>query len=1143
MNDGGMQNHNGNGFPHVADPNAPPVAVAGMLDPAAFMANPGQFNPTGQFANPQQMMVMPGPNGAMRNASPSFQNPMYQTNSVIPSKRPRPREDSLVASPHQNAGMLPTSRAETPQQAHFANFPPGSMPPQQNTTQTYAHLPPNGSANATPSPIMGNQIRAGSAPQRVSTTSPHPFSPATQSFVPQASPVPSDPSPAPPQNPYAQVGNFPPGFNPNYTPTPPPGRPSPNPQQAGSQMMRQHMGQMPQAMGQMPQMGPGMGQMGQMGQLGQMSPMGAMNPMAPMSQPPNSMLTPVQQQLGQARNPLDQQKLMYQMQLQRQLQQGNMQAAAHMQGQNISAQQRSMIARQQQQQQQQQQQAQQQQAHAQQQQQQQHPPPQSGPNGQVPPSTPKSSHPPGLPQQGAPRSSPDQFLQQLSLFMNRMNMPLDINPIVGDRPVHLMLLFQTVQKFNGYRGAMQGNGWLQVATALGFPPQQAPAVAGQIRAIYEHNLLKFEEFVAQTRAKTSQQYQQQQQQHTQQQHQQHQQPQVLPPHLPQQDQGGPVGAPSTPKPATRPGQGPPSQRMPPAQPPQSFKHGMHNGQQPNMNGISTPHAPQPPHLNSHQPPPPSSRPSLKSNASRSIHGTLTHEEFHTQSPAPSKMGGAMMPRGQFGNGHDVPAEASVGMLAPPFGVSDEYKPCSRESHTYGGLDVHAPVKVVSDILRFRPELPAPNELGNIDIHALTKSIQSGIRGEVRLALDTLATVTVSNLPGLEIDLDKCDDLLESLIEYAEELVEVLAESTAEVSDEILIPPYEDIARACQLERLSIRDEPEVGSEEEELERAVNYILCITTILRNLSFNPRNQVGLADESVVKFLCQVIRYVGTRNMLLRTQLNMLDFMKDVIILLSNISGSIEIPDREEALCFLMFLLAFGPTPLPSLSDACLFFPTYQPTLHPYLPAAVDALAKLLARDEPNRTHFRTVFGMDIMSIAPSDLLTQTFALAISPIPEHVREMRPRHLPPIVEVRKPILMQGLLAADIVASLAPGYESGLTRAWLVADNGFAHNLHRTVRDLCLQFESVEIHARQYGLRERPIKDAELMYIVVLAISMLRKLSEKAVDPNDPSSSLPPSVLPSEDGLLEALEMISGEWSRDGFLHNLVAFASLGNK
>ncbi|KAL1892396.1 component of SWI/SNF global activator complex [Sporothrix stenoceras] len=1239
MNEAAVQNHNGNGFPHINNPNAPPVGVGnGMMDPAAFMAaNQAQFNPVAgnPYASPQQLMMQQQQQvqqqaqqqGGARNASPSaFQNPMYQTNSVIPSKRPRPREDSMAASPRQNSGMLPTTRAETPGQQGQPGQPGGP----QSTPQppSFPHnLPPNGSANATPSPIMANQIRAGSAvPQRVATTSPHPFSPATQSFVPQASPAPSDPNTAPnqqqQQSPYGQPGggNFPPGFNPNFTPTPPPGqqRPSPNPQQAGGQMMPQHMGQMPPQMGGMGQMNPQ--QMGQMGGPG--GAMGQMNPMAAqMGQVPNAnMFTPqMQQQLAQARNPLEQQKLMYQMQLQRQLQQGQMQGGGpQMPGQSITAQQRNMIARQQQQQQQAQQQAQQAQQQQQQQQQQhqqqpgQQPPQQQqqqpgGPNGQIAPNTPKTAQGPGgAPgqQPNGPQRSSDQFMNQLSMFMQRINMPLETNPVAGDRPMHLMQLFQTVQKFSGYRNVMQNNVWPQVSNALGFPPAQIPTVAGQIKAIYERNLLKFEDFVVnQSRAKANMQQQQQlqaqaqaQAQHQaqmkaqqgfpqqpgqqppqpgqqppgppgppgppQQQQQQppQQPPQAIQPPTPQQqqpptpslDQGGPVGMPSTPKSASRP-----NKRSASGQQPAALKHAASNGQ---MNGFSTPHPP------GQQPAPPTTSRKGKGKNARSA--SSSHEAFPPPSPAQPGMPG--MPGPPFMDGHGHPANGFVPMpgqfppgqmppghmqggfmpghmQGPPFGDTDEYKPCSRDTHTYGGVDVNAPTNVVTDILRFRPEVPAPNELGNIDVHALTMSIQSGIHGEVRLALDTLATVTVTNMPGLEIDLDKCDDLLETLIEYADELLEVLAENTVEVSDEILIPPYEDIARACQIERLSIRDEPELGSEEGELDRAVEYLLCITTIFRNLSFNPRNQAGLADESAVKFLCQFIRYVGTRNMLLRTQLNMLDFMKDIITLLSNISGSIEIPDQQEAFCFLQFLLAFAPSPLPSLADEYIFFPTYHATLQPYLPSAVDALAKLLARDEPNRTHFRNVFAADPSGAMPFDLLTQTFALAISPIPDyiHLREMRPPRLPPVQEVRKPMLMQGLLAADIVASLAPGFETGVTRTWLTAQNGFVQNLHRTVRDLCRDYEMVEHQLRHFRGRDtRGLqKDAEIMYIVVLAVSMLRKLSEKAIDPADPKTSLPPSVLPSEQGLLEALEMLSGEWSRDGFLHNFVAFASLGEK
>src|SRR6202011_5960795 len=100
-------------------------------------------------------------NGGMRNSSPAFNNSVYQTNPVVPSKRPRPREDSLGTSPRQAPGMLPNSRSQTPQQGQYTGFPANNQPPQhtsQPTPTPYSHLQHNGSANASPSPIMSNQL-------------------------------------------------------------------------------------------------------------------------------------------------------------------------------------------------------------------------------------------------------------------------------------------------------------------------------------------------------------------------------------------------------------------------------------------------------------------------------------------------------------------------------------------------------------------------------------------------------------------------------------------------------------------------------------------------------------------------------------------------------------------------------------------------------------------------------------------------------------------------------------------------------------------------------------------------------------------------------------------------------------------------
>lgn len=473
----------------------------------------------------------------------------------------------------------------------------------------------------------------------------------------------------------------------------------------------------------------------------------------------------------------------------------------------------------------------------------------------------------------------------------------------------------------------------------------------------------------------------------------------------------------------------------------------------------------------------------------------------------------------------------------------EYIPCSRELSTYGGMDLGAFNKLGAELERWKPDVPMTSELGDIDIATIIKGIQCGIHGEVRLALDTLAALS-SSVQTPILQLRYCDDLVDSLIECAEEQVEMLAEHTVEVSDEIQVPSYEDVVRSCRLERYTVRDIPVFGTTEYELDRAVDRLICITTILRNFSFagpgeQSENHSVLADELVIKFICVVIRYLGTRTMLLRSQHNTLDFMKDIVVLLSNIAGSIEIPGREQAFCLLHFLLAFAPSPHPTVLDGTLYFSPYEPTLHAYLPHAVDALAKLLARDEPNRGHYKTVFAMDSSSSAPHELITRTFALAISPLPDKTKaDTRPVNFPSLIEIRKPFLMQGLLSAEILASIAPGYDSGIASAWLSSGNDLAQNLFRLVRELSQLYEQPQPLG---GQRAVPRKDPELVYLVVVAVGLLRRLAEKAHDPNDPTSSLPSKAMPAPQALLELLSMPSAEWAKEDVLRKISTFFALG--
>ena len=1067
-----------------------------MMDPSAFMANPAQFNPAaaaGQFANPQQM-ASAMQNGPMRNASPSFQNPVYQTNSVVPSKRPRPREDSMGASPRQNPGMLPTSRADTPQQSPYPGFQPNAMQQQQQAQQQhgvgqpqqYPHLQPNGSGTASPSPVMaGNQIRPGSVPQRVNTASPHPFSPASGQFGPQASPVPSEHGGTPQPNPYMQNQNFPPGFNQSYTPSPSPARPPSGQNPMGQQMMPQQMGQVGHMaqmghMGQMPQM-PQMPQMGQMGQ-----PMPQMHPsqMAQMQQMQQMQQQMAAQHAGRgAMDPAQQQKMMYQMRLQQQLQQGNMHMAAQMQAQNMG-QGRGMMPNNN------------------------NKPPMPMANGQMPAGPMQSQ------QSQAARQNPDGFMKNLVSFMNLQRLPLETNPQIDGRPVSLLQLFMVMGKFGSYRTVMARNAWGQVAAAVGFPTQFASAPA-QIKAIYEKNLLKFEEAWNKQKSRTQN-----------------------PPGM------STVPGPGTPQRVGAPAQMPPGQQhqpvQPPGQPPQvppSHQTPVKTPsmQQVNVNGFATPQQGQ-----MSQQPPVSAPGHLRNSLSRSADAP---PDFPMPSPSTGKAGSVSVPSSHAQHEH---AQATSGPAltfpGPLASQSDEYMPnkMERTNNAFGGFDLGIIAQIGAELEQWRPDVPPPLELGQIDVHALIKSLQCGIRGEVRLALDTLGTVTHESWrhQNLLLDLRGCDDLVESLIDCAEEQADDLAEASKPVSDEIDLPSYEDVMRLCRMEQYSVKKMTMLGDAESELEHAADRLIAITTILRNLSFLDANQPILADETVVKFLCNTIRSLGTLDNLLRSPRNTLDFMKDAIVLLSNIAGALELPGKEQAFCLLQLLLAFAPSPAPSMAGGHIVFAPFEPAVHPYLPHAVDSLAKLLARDEPNRSHYKTIFAADAASSPSCELLTRTFALAICSIPDQNKESRPANLPSFIEARKPTIMQGLLAADIIASLAPGYESGVTRAWLSSGEGFAQNLFRLVRTLCSQAEPGPPPTTRGGRAAQPREDTDVMHIITWGVSALRRLSEKARDPND-ASSIPPNALPTKESLFGALQSLKNpKWT--ALLNQLSSYAGL---
>ncbi|KAG9244329.1 hypothetical protein BJ878DRAFT_506841 [Calycina marina] len=1033
-----QQNHNGAGTGFNHDSN--------ML----LANNPNaSFDPS-QFQNSQLQRMQ---NGGMRNGSPAF-----QTNSMIPSKRPR--EANLGTSPRHAPTMLPNSRSQTPSQTPYPGYQPNSTPSQHPPQQTpYTHLR-NGSTNNSPSPIMGNPLaRPGGVPQRVSTASPHPFSPAVQQqFAPQHSPSQSDHGSrvdTPQNSAFSHNPGFQQGFNANFPPNS--GRSSAPPQSSI----------MPQAQ--------------------------------PMQQNPMYAQQQHQQQQAQQQARAANDKMMYQMKLQQQLQQQQQSMMGQRQGipQNTNP-----LAKVQAQ----------------------------GPNGQF-------AGMQALPGSRGPNT--DQFMKSLRAFMQSKQLPLEETPVIEGQPIPIMTLYLTLAKFGGGRKVSQNpNGWAMVAQSLHFQAPQVPGASLALRTVYEKYLMMFEEAWQQNQIRQRQALQQ------------HQQQAAI-------SRGMVAGGQMSPTKQMMPLMMQQSQQSQKSQQSQQSQQLMQQQfmqqqqimaqqlsqqsaakpvvsmQQPAINGFSS----QSPQIQSqHQTLP-------RNSLSRSI----------DQGVPPQSAGSYAMPSPVSGvtpgpqSVAPPPVEASAVYEVPiNRELPDDLDPKVRHLDTHGGVQVDSLAKLGTQLALYRPDVPHVQDLGTIDIHALTMSLQSGIKAEVRLALDTLLVISVES--RIPLELHQCEDLVDAMVDCAEEQVNALAENAAEVSDVMLITSYEDVSRACRTEHETLQDIPRFGSPEYELDRAVERLICITTIMRNLSFLEKNQPHLADESVIKFLCVVIRYLGTRNMLLRSHKNGLDFMKDVIIILSNLAHIIELPDREQAICLLHFLLAFAPCPSPNAGPE-VTFSTYDPAIHRYLPPALDSLAKLLARDEPNRTFYKRIFSNDVSSTPPYDLLTRAFALAVSPIPVEKQEAKRGFVVLLVEARKPILMQGMLIAEILSNLAPGYESGLAMSWLKSDDGFAQNLCRMVMSL---LTDTTVSNSQNQRTASRMEDEPLLRITTAGIGVLHTLTEKCRNPDDPASAVPLVGMPSETRLLSALEIGSARSNQDvgnprahylnGVLKQLCAYVGLAS-
>ncbi|CAJ0762964.1 24787_t:CDS:2 [Entrophospora sp. SA101] len=96
-----------------------------------------------------------------------------------------------------------------------------------------------------------------------------------------------------------------------------------------------------------------------------------------------------------------------------------------------------------------------------------------------------------------------------------------------------------------------------------------------------------------------------------------------------------------------------------------------------------------------------------------------------------------------------------------------YAPKTRRVDSYGGLDL-----TVFERLPLPLIVPIIQDLGAVDIHALTMSLKSGMKLEVTNALNTLTII--SSYKNALLDLNRCDELVDVLIDIIMEYLDCVS---------------------------------------------------------------------------------------------------------------------------------------------------------------------------------------------------------------------------------------------------------------------------------------------------------------------------------------------------------------------------------
>ncbi|KAL1919563.1 uncharacterized protein VTP21DRAFT_2256 [Calcarisporiella thermophila] len=434
----------------------------------------------------------------------------------------------------------------------------------------------------------------------------------------------------------------------------------------------------------------------------------------------------------------------------------------------------------------------------------------------------------------------EQFVKSLRDFLASKNITLRI-PNMGKQPVNLYLVYLAVTRMGGYEKVTRERAWRQVAELTGIASMTANPIQS-LRKHYQNILLPFEEAHFPAGEKKQQSIEQPTES----------QPVATSTHL------GPTVVPQTNYLANADAAnmnlaGVPS--LPTTGFPMTNNSVVSNQLQPQMHGLSM--AMSPPSSLMNQRMSPALSPSRRSSTHQVTKSTMSPPHNHA---APAGVVPNQQQPGISSSPVQVPALPKTTIPSPALKEDvtsnssatprkKPYVPKTRVIETYGGIDVKYFEK-----FDLKPQFPSINDLGAVDIHAITMSIKSGMKMEMATALNTLTVLTSAR--NILLPISRCGSLLDALLDIIGDYASAMGRLSTKKFKypfEKTIPSYSELVE-FSLEEQQTLQVPEERTGSERWLSLRDRAVCAMNILRNLSFMPDNQSYLGRHR--KFLDRLI-----------------------------------------------------------------------------------------------------------------------------------------------------------------------------------------------------------------------------------------------------------------------------------------------